>query len=108
MKIWMKVSLFAGGFIAHLALAVASVFHIINCGILSGCVTIFDRVWNQALGFPVLSSMELLSPGGHSSGVWLTILIPINSLVFVSIVYFLLRWIFDLRSALGKSKETIP
>lgn len=94
MKTQARVALFVGGFLAHLALTLVSVSHMIGCGdAAQGCVTTVDRVWNQVVGFPIFSVMELfhwLSPGSHSSGLLLTILIPVNSLAFMTIVYLLL------------------
>lgn len=88
-----KVALCAGCFVAHLALTLMSVAHLIGCGTGGGCVTTLDRVWNQVLAFPIFSLMELLdglSPGIHASGNTLTVLIPLNSLVFTAIAYALL------------------
>jgi len=78
-------------------MTLTSVSHIIDCGTQEGCVTPVFRIWNQALGFPLFSIMQLfdtLNPGRHSSGVVLTILFPLNSLIFVVIAYLLLAKFF--------------
>jgi hypothetical protein len=94
MRIWVRVVLFVGAVVSHVALTLMSVSRIIECGVAEMCMSTLDRAWNQALGFPVFTFIEVfewLSPGTHSSGTALGILLPVNSLMFVTIGYFLLR-----------------
>lgn len=92
MKAQTKVALFSVGFFLHLGLAFASALKIANCGILEGCVKHSDYMWNQVMSFPVFSLISLFSsPGSHSSGEMLTILLPLNSLAFVGLIYLTIK-----------------
>jgi hypothetical protein len=103
MKTWMKVSLFVAAVVGHLALTLLNVFRSIDCGIISGCITTWDRLWSQILGFPIFSALELFdraTPGNHSSGTMLMILIPLNSIIVVTIIFFFVSKIFRKRAVL--------
>ncbi|MEV8519511.1 hypothetical protein ABZR86_06895 [Dyella marensis] len=98
MKAWIKAALFWAIFFLHLALTFTSVLKIANCGILEGCVKHSDYVWNQAMGFPIFSLMSLFSSSGsHYSGEMLTILLPLNSLVFVGLIYLAVKLVVRVR-----------
>jgi len=50
------------------------------------------------MGFPIFSLMSLFSSSGsHYSGEMLTILLPLNSLVFVGLIYLAVKLVVRVR-----------
>lgn len=96
-----RIVVFIGAFAAHLALTLRSVGRAIDCGLPEDCLTALDHASDKVLAFPIFSTMEWLGPGGHSSGTMLTLLIPLNSLAFVVVLFFLSKSVGGAKKVFG-------
>lgn len=94
MKAWKRILLFVGIFLAHVLLTVMILSNMIGCGE-GDCPNSLNYIWSRVLGFPLFSIVEIVgkfSVGNHYSGVFLSAIMPVNSLVVAAIIYYLLFW----------------
>lgn len=94
MKAWKRILLFIGIFLSHVLLTVMILSNMIGCGA-GDCPNSLNYIWSRVLGFPLFSIVEIVgkfSIGNHYSGVFLSTIMPVNSLVAAAIIYYLLFW----------------
>jgi|SRR6185312_16200018 len=93
-----KIAFFVVGFAIHFSLTIWIFVRIAACDIAVGCVTHMDHVLEKVICFPLIFLSEVVpwvGNGGSTnyqvSWIFFFLMWPINSLIVVTIVYFVFK-----------------